>query len=246
MSRFFRSNALETLSKMSDSLLNRARFFDFVALICGLFVALTALAMLFYPGGIQRNPALPGYSFTLNFFSDLGRTRALNGAPNMVSHLLFTLALGLAGVALALFFGAFSAFFWTSLWARTLSLLGTLLGALSGAAFIGVALVTSDRNSPLHGFFVLMAFRAFFGAVLPFALAILLQNAYPKLGAFIFLAFAGLLAAYIALITIGPSPREPGGLEIQVVGQKLIVYASIACVGAQSLLARRFLKSKKN
>ncbi len=228
---------------MSDSLSRRARFLDFVWLICALFVVLTALAMQFYPGGIQRNPTLPGYSFTLNFFSDLGRTRALNGEPNPISHLLFTFALSLAGVALALFFGTFSALFWTTLWARVLALLGTLLGALAGAAFVGVALVTSDRNSPLHGFFVLTAFRAFLGAVLPFSLAILLQNAYPKLGAFIFLAFAGLLVAYIALITVGPSPKEPGGLEIQVVGQKIIVYASIACVAAQSLLARRFLKS---
>ncbi len=228
---------------MSPSLARRARLFDFVTLICGLFVALTALAMLFYPGGTQKNPHHPGYSFALNFFSDLGRTRALNGAANPLSATLFTLALTLAGAALALFFGAFAGFFWTNLAARVLSLLGAFLGTVAGAAFVGVALVTADHNSPLHGAFVLAAFRAFFGATLPFALAILIQKPYPRLGAFIFLAFAGLLLAYIALITVGPSPREAGGLTIQVVGQKIIVYASIACVGAQSLLARKFLRS---
>ena len=200
--------------------------------------------MLFYPGGSQKNPHAAHYSFALNFFSDLGRNRALNGAPNPFSHVFFTLALTLAGVALGLFFRTFATFFWTGLFARVLTVLGAFLGLIAGAAFIGVALVTSDRNSPLHGFFVLTAFRAFFGATLSFAFAILGQKNYPKTGAFVFLAFAGLLAAYIALISIGPSPREPGGLFIQVVGQKIIVYASIVCVGAQALIARRFLQVK--
>lgn len=228
---------------MSPLVSRRARLFDFVLLVCLFFVILTSLAMLFYPGGTQKNPHNIGYSFALNFFSDLGRTRALGGASNPLASVLFALALTFAGVALALFFTVFAGFFWTNLMARTLAVLGALLGIVSGAAFIGVALVTSDFNSSLHGVFVVTAFRAFFGAVLPFALAILAQNYYPKLGAFIFLAFAGFLAAYIALISIGPSPRDPGGLEIQVIGQKLIVYASIGCVAAQSLLARKFLRS---
>jgi hypothetical protein len=223
----------------------RARLFDLVLIGCVGFVLLTTLAMLFYPGGAQKNPQQLGYSFTLNFFSDLGRTVALNGTANPIAHTLFTLALSFAGLALALFFVTFALFFWTTLPARCFSLLGAGLGIVAGAAFIGVALVTSDRNSPRHIYFVLLAFRCFLGAVLPFALAILTQKSYPRLGAWIFLAFAGFLAAYIALITLGPTPQEPGGLTIQVVGQKLIVYASIVCVGTQSIVARRYLAHLK-
>lgn len=231
---------------MSSPVSRRARLFDAVLAICASFVVLTALSMLFYPGGSQRNPRSDGYSLALNFFSDLGRARALGGAPNLVSSALFTLALTSAGLALAVFFAAFAGFFWTNLMARCFALIGALLGLLAGAAFVGVALIRSDLNSPLHGFYVLVAFRAFFGATLPFAIAILLQKSYPRLGAFLFLAFAGLLLAYIALLTIGPSPKEPNGLEIQVIGQKLIVYASILCVGTQSQLARLFLRRAEN
>lgn len=227
---------------MPSPISRRARLFDLVLGVCLAFVVLTALAMAFYPGGTQKNPALTGYSFAFNFFSDLGRARALGGGENGFSAALFRLALTSAGLALALFFATFATLFWTNLFARCLACLGAILGIIAGACFVGVALVTADRNSPLHGFFVVTAFRAFFGATLPFALAILIQKSYPKLGAWIFLAFAGLLAAYIGLITIGPAPSEPGGLEIQVIGQKLIVYASIVCVGAQALLARRFLR----
>ncbi len=221
----------------------RARLFDFVLLVCGAFMVLTGLAMLFYPGGTQRNPHQVGYSFALNFFSDLGRSRAWNGALNPFSSALFTSALLLAGAALAVFFVLFAAFFWTTLAARVLATLGAALGAVAGAAFVGVALVRADFNSPLHIHYVLLAFRSFLGAVLPFALAILAQKTYPKAGAWIFLMFAGLLAAYIALLIAGPKPSEPGGLWIQVVGQKLIVYASIVCIGAQAIVARRFLRS---
>ena len=229
---------------MSPTLSRRARALDFVLLICFTFVVLTSLAMLFYPGGTQKNPNSAGYSFALNFFSDLGRTRTLGGHLNPLSSALFTLALSSAGVALALFFAVFAGFFWTNLAARSISLLGAVLGVAAGAAFIGVAFVTADHNSRLHGLFVLTAFRAFFGATLIFALAMLIQSSYPRLGAAIFLLFATCLVAYIALISVGPSPKQPGGLAIQVVGQKLIVYASIFCVGAQTLLARRFLRTK--
>lgn len=227
---------------MSHSASRRARLFDFVWVVCIAFVLLTTLAMLFYPGGTQKTPHHAGYSLGLNFFSDLGRARALNGAPNPISSLLFLLALFSAGAAIMVFFIAFASFFWTNLTSRVLALLSLYFGLLAGAAFIGVALVTADRNSALHIHYVLLAFRSFFAATLPLALAISLQTVYPRRGATIFLAFAGLLAAYIGLLYLGPSPRQPNGLWIQVVGQKLIVYASVVAIGLQSIIARRFLR----
>ena len=170
---------------MPTSVSRRARLFDSILIICLLFVVLTALAMLFYPGGTQKNPQNPGYSFFLNFFSDLGRTKSLSGAPNPLSSALFTLALTSAGVALMLFFVTFAGFFWTNLSGQVLAIFGAILGAVAGAAFVGVALVSADHNSPLHGWFVLTAFRAFFAATLAFALAILLQKSYPRVGAHI-------------------------------------------------------------
>ena len=222
----------------------RATIFEFALFSSLAFVFLTALAMAFYQGGTQTDHHSRGYSFTINFFSDLGRTRAYSGARNTVSAPLFAFALTLSGLALASFFIAFAGFFWTDLASRVGATLGAALGILAGACFIGVALTPANLNSPLHGHFVSLAFRAFLLAVTPFSVLIWNQKSYPKAGAWIFLAFALFLMAYIALITVGPSPSSPGGLMIQVTGQKLIVYASIVCVGVQSILARRFLRAQ--
>jgi hypothetical protein len=55
----------------------------------------------------------------------------------------------------------------------------------------------------------------------------------------VFGGFALLLAAYVLLITFGPSPLEPVGQTIQATGQKIMVYASILVVALQSVRARR-------
>ena len=63
----------------------RFTVFKIVAVICGLFVVLTAAAMFIYPGGTNTDKTTAGYSFLGNFFSDLGRTVARGGDMNTPS-----------------------------------------------------------------------------------------------------------------------------------------------------------------
>lgn len=223
----------------------RAFVFEFVLFSCLAFAFLTAAAMAFYRGGTLADHHSRGYSFLVNFFSDLGRTRAYSGAPNTVAAPLFALALVLAGLALASFFVAFAGFFQSDPVSRIGALFAATLGILAGAYFIGVALTPANLNSRLHVSYVLAAFRSFLLAVLPFAVLIWKHPRYPRFGAWIFLAFALFLLAYLALMSFGPVPGSPGGLIIQVTGQKLIVYTSLGCVAAQSIVARRFLRNEK-
>jgi hypothetical protein len=51
-----------------------------------------------------------------------------------------------------------------------------------------------------------------------------------------------MLIGYYLLMTEGPSMASPEGLVIQVVGQKVIAYASILSILIQSLGAYQFLK----
>ena len=71
----------------------RRNFFLYTAMGCGLFVVLTLVAMLVYPGGSHDDPAHAGYSFAHNFFSDLGLRQAHNGQPNPLAGTLFFIAL---------------------------------------------------------------------------------------------------------------------------------------------------------
>ena len=58
------------------------------------------LAIVFYKGGTMNDPSSIGYSFTLNFFSDLGRYKP----ENMISLVLFAVALGICGIIFNIYF----------------------------------------------------------------------------------------------------------------------------------------------
>jgi hypothetical protein len=69
-----------------------------------LFLILTAIAMYFYPGGNIFDWQLQGYSFSKNYFSDLGRTVSLSGVDNHQSLIFFTIALGIVGLSQLIFY----------------------------------------------------------------------------------------------------------------------------------------------
>jgi hypothetical protein len=56
--------------------------------------------------------------------------------------------------------------------------------------------------------------------------------------------FAGVLAAYVALITRGPGLETAQGVIIQATGQKIIVYAAILTIFVQSWGAIRVLRQE--
>jgi hypothetical protein len=223
----------------------RKQIFSFVALGCALFVLLTAIAMLFYPGGTASEPATIGYSFFTNFFSDLGRTQARNGQMNAVAAPLFFLALSLAGASLIAFFLAFAPFF-TRTWVdRALAWLGTLAGIVAGACFIGIAFTPANLDSARHTRLVYAAFEAFAVAAILYSVTLERERRFPKRFSVIFGAFALLLLLYLGLLFGGPTTQTSQGVLIQATGQKIIVYASIVSVLIQALGARQMIHDPK-
>lgn len=127
------------------------------------FASCMAISMLAYPGGNLWDRSQAGHDFWRNFWCDLLRQRAYNGAPNpWAPHLaqlaMFWLALGIAAyfvLAPRLFPGA-----------RQLGRVITAAG-LCGAAGLVVVACTSNGTSPaLHGSAVLAAGPLGLGAVL--------------------------------------------------------------------------------
>jgi hypothetical protein len=112
-------------------------------------LSLFCLAMLAgaltYPGGSWLRPSEPGFSWVANFWCDLTRRPAHNGAVNAWSPLLGTLGFAALGAALVPF------------WLEVSRLLPTrqarfvrAAGALSAVGTALVALVPSDRFPALH------------------------------------------------------------------------------------------------
>lgn len=218
--------------------------FVFVMFGSAQFVLLTLLGMLFFPGGTFINPASNGYSFFMNFFSDLGRTHTLLGASNRPAFILFTAALFLAGLSLSLFYIAIPALFTGGRVGRWLSILGSVFGIISGLSFTGIALTPADLLLEPHQMFVTLAFTSFFLAVLCYLPATIIHPSYPKTYAWVYLGFAVVLGIYLLLFFLGPSPGTSTGLIIQATGQKTVVYAAILCMFIQGFGARNMGRKK--
>lgn len=221
----------------------RRRTFDLIALICALFVPLSAVAMLLYPGGTIMDQASQGYHFFENYLSDLGLTHARSGAVNTPSMILFIVATVSVALALGAFFHTFTGFCAGETRAHRLSRSAAQVGTVTAASFIGVAAAPRDLAYPEHIFFELLAFATFMVAVALeiAALRALERSAPPGLPRrflWVFIGFAVVLAAYIALLAFGPPDNTQVGERVQVTGQKVIVYAAIATVLVQALQAR--------
>lgn len=219
--------------------------FKLVIIAGVLFVLLTLLAMIFYPGGTVRDRMTVGYSFFYNFFSDLGRTVSRSGQPNPVAMVLFIIGLCAAGASLVLFSLAFPPFFAHTLRGRLTSLPGAFFGFLAGFCFIGIALYPANINNPVHTQFVLWAFRLFPLAAVFFTVSILLERSYPRRYALVFAIFTLLLFAYMGLLVYGPSVRTMPGLLVQVTGQKVIAYTAVISIGIQAWGGLRMLDRSK-
>ena len=62
------------------------------------FMVVNAIAIYLYPGGSLYNYDLTSYSFTENFFSDLGVYRTTGGEINFLSCILFNSSLAMIGL----------------------------------------------------------------------------------------------------------------------------------------------------
>jgi hypothetical protein len=111
-----------------------------------LFALAIAAAASWYPGGSWTEPGSEGFSLLRNFWCDLVRTQAINGADNSASRRISCVAF--AALALALWW------FWpiaASLLAPARRAWVSALGRLSTLALFSMALLPSDAHPLWHG-----------------------------------------------------------------------------------------------
>jgi hypothetical protein len=131
-------------SALPSPVLRASTWLTLVAL--GIFVVAMLAAMLRYPGGSWTAPQASGFSLVRNFWCDLLRSQAINGADNGSSKLLASLAFGALGVGL-----------WPYWWVAASVLPGprarfvSRLGTISAACVAAMTLLPSDRFAIAHG-----------------------------------------------------------------------------------------------
>lgn len=204
------------------------------------FVLLSALFTLAYPGGTFRDPASQAYRFSENFMSDLGMTVTWGGHPNQLAAGLFIAAEIVTALTLVACFGALVVVHSSSVPARNWARAAAVGGVASAAGFIGAAVVPADRALGIHIQLALLGFRAILAASLCFTLASKRDPRFPRRSWTAWLALTVLLAAYVAVLEWGPTPRTGHrGLVVQVVGQKIALMGMLLCFAYQSYEGER-------
>jgi hypothetical membrane protein len=151
------------------------------------FIVLTIIAMLVYPGG---------YSFSHNFFSNLGQTvSANNHLPSMPSRILFIIACTLVAIMNIPFILALRTNFTETITEKILSWFGTILNIVSSVFLILLAIYPADIQLGPHMLATRVFFLLFGLSIIVYTPAFFINKHYNKL-----IAFYGVIVAASAII----------------------------------------------
>lgn len=179
--------------------------------------------MVVYPGG---------YSFSNNFFSNLGQTAsANNGQPSILSRILFFVACTIIAIMNIPFILALRTNFIETKAEKYLSWFGTILNIVSSVFLILLALYPADVQLEPHMLATRLFFLLFGLSVIVYTPAFFINKHYNKL-----IAFYGVLVAASAIIYMK-------FLILNAAFQKFTVYFMISWVIVQGIY---LLKKKES
>lgn len=218
---------------------------DFLIIAVVLFILVTVLAMILYPGGDYLDNQTTHYSLTRNFFSDLGASRTYSHAPNGASEVLFIISLVLVGVSIILFSFNYWVIYRERKRGLLLGRLAVAAAVMSGVAFIGITANPQNINLAGH---LLMVQQSFIFLVIFILLMLALQilNGWPKRWIGMGIVYVALLACYLVLQRLGADISTTGGLMSQAVEQKVFIYVSIIVLGLQAFGMREVILKREN
>jgi len=187
-----------------------------------LFFILIFIAMFFYTGGTMDNPLAPGYTFWGNTISDLGRIISYNGGFNIVSMVLFTIAIALLASLSIPFYIIFPKLFSMNTFESIFAKIGSLLGYITIIGWIGVIFTPADIFHDIHWLFAYVIYIAFFFSGLFYTISLFLNKSISKTYAIIFALYCIVHFISLMVIIIG----LPLGRTYLVVGQKIVHISS--------------------
>jgi hypothetical protein len=108
----------------------------------------------------------------------------------------------------------------------------------AGVCYIGIAFTPWNLLLAAHNDFVKAAFSLLLGFVFC-TVVVQIPNRWPWIYTGFNLLYVALLAIYVFILFDGPRLSTPGGLQFQVLAQKMIVYLSILNIAFQAIGIRR-------
>ena len=206
--------------------------------VCIYFVISFILAMIMYAGGTINDPESMGYSFTRNFFSDLGKFTT----ENIISAMMFNLSLIVCGWSFAAYFFYFTKLFNQNTIIHILAKVGSFSGIIGALCFIGVGLTPHNLFLDYHIVFVNWAFRSFLLAGISLSVVLYKDNRFENRFAMGYFIFAILTFLYVLVLEFAPDPKiSDFALIFNVIAQKIIIFAFILSILYQSFSNSKLL-----
>ena len=199
-----------------------------IAAICeilgnSLFFLLIFIAMFFYTGGTMDNPSAPGYSFWGNTISDLGRIISYNGGFNIISMVLFTIAIITLALLSIPLYVIFPKIFSMSKFESISAKIGSLLGYITTIGWIGVIFFPADISNDIHWLFAYIIYASFFFSGVFYTFTLFLNKHISKTYAIILTLYCIIHFISLMMIIVG----LPISRTYLVVGQKIAHISSI-------------------
>ncbi|RLI65397.1 MAG: hypothetical protein DRO88_04720, partial [Promethearchaeia archaeon] len=104
--------------------------------------------------------------------------------------------------------------------------LGSFFGIIASIAYVGIGFTPWDLNLIAHMWCVYIAFPVSLPLTVCYIIGIYSECNLPKRMAISFFGYLFILSFYLYLLFFGPASATETGRMIQVVGQKIIIYAT--------------------
>lgn len=183
------------------------------------------------------DPLVPGYSFWGNTISDLGRIISYNGSYNIISLILFTIAILALSILSIPFYIIFPKIFSMKRLESISAKIGSVLGLITWVGWIGIIFTPADASHDLHWLFAYLIYIAFFLSGVFYTISLFLNKKLSKIYAIIFILYCIIHFISLMVIIIG----LPIARTYLVVGQKI---AHISSIIAYIILGCGILKYK--
>ena len=188
------------------------------------FILLQLLGMKVYPGGTMYDASTQGYSFSKNFFSDMGAYAARNGEPNYFSMILFAMSLTIVGITFISYYLLLPRLMGRDRINFILAWAGTLFAIGGSVCMIGTGFTPSDVVFAPHVFFANNIFYCFLVTALLYTIVIFRSDGLRKRYAIGYALFFLSIFIYVMILQYGPSVNSgESALIFQVLSQKVIV-----------------------
>jgi len=209
------------------------------------FISLVALAMMTYNGGNAIDNFSNGYSFSLNYLSDLGRNIGYSGVNNTLSFYSFNLSLIIIGISFLIYFLFLPSLHNKSSISFLLSRIGGVFGCFASICFAGVGLTPSDLFFDLHVFFANWVFRSMSLAVFFYSLTFLLINRDNVFLSLIFFSSGLIVLLHIIIADFDFALYMSNPHNAKVLSQKAAVIAMIFMVPLMAIINLKQLNDQK-